>query len=167
MGLGSASELISIGWAGATSPHVRAGDILHIDIVIDAKTGERFFTDKSKALALDEADKAYVQQEQPYQPPQILVTVAQPAGAIEKKRLGVSYYALAVDMEAAAVARLARARGLPFSAIKAVSDELGLGAARPCAIHHATRTNARSSLWTARRLASSSLAPCARIGEGQ
>jgi adenosylhomocysteine nucleosidase len=42
---------------------------------------------------------------------------------MEKERLGISYYAVAVDMEAAAVARIARAHDIPFRAIKAISDE--------------------------------------------
>jgi adenosylhomocysteine nucleosidase len=43
----------------------------------------------------------------------------------EKARLHASYHADAVDMEAAAVARLARANGLGFHAIKAISDDAG------------------------------------------
>jgi adenosylhomocysteine nucleosidase len=104
---GPVSELISIGWAGACDDRLHVGDIIHPSIVIDAKTGERFF------IAEPTTTEA----------PEILVTVATPAGAIEKQRLGISYYASAVDMEAAAVARIARARELPFHAIKAISDE--------------------------------------------
>jgi adenosylhomocysteine nucleosidase len=45
-----------------------------------------------------------------------------PASVEEKQRLSLSYYASAVDMEAAAVGRIARARELPFRTIKAISD---------------------------------------------
>ena len=105
--IGPPSELISVGWAGACDPRFRVGDVIHPSILIDVRTGERFF----------EADPATTDAAE------IVVTVAKPAGAIDKRRLCISYSASAVDMEAAAVARLAQAHGLPFSAIKAISDE--------------------------------------------
>jgi adenosylhomocysteine nucleosidase len=104
--IGPATELISVGWAGACNDRFEIGDVVFPKIVIDAKTGERFFIAESATA----------------EPPDILVTVASPAGAVEKQRLGISYYACAVDMEAAAVGRIARARELPFYAIKAISD---------------------------------------------
>ena len=103
---GPASELISVGFAGACDPQFHVGDLIHPSIIIDAKTGERFFLTE---LSTTEAAE-------------IVVTVASPAGALTKHRLGISYSASAVDMEAAAVARIAEAHGLPFSAIKAISD---------------------------------------------
>jgi len=105
LSLGPASELISIGFAGACHPSAKVGDILQPTIVIDSKTGERFF-----ASASDPAEHS------------ILVTVPVPAGVEHKRYLAESYYAHAVDMEAAAVARIARARDIPFTAIKAISD---------------------------------------------
>ena len=105
--LGAAAELISVGFAGACDLRFHVGDIVHPSILIDARTGERFFlTDPSTTEAAE-----------------IVVTVAAPAGAVAKHRLGISYSASAVDMEAATVARIAQAHGLPFSAIKAISDE--------------------------------------------
>jgi adenosylhomocysteine nucleosidase len=112
LNLGPTSELISIGFAGSCHPSASVGDILRPTIVIDSKTGERFF---SAELDRKLAHKESVDH-------QILVTVPTPAGVKEKEYLGISYYAHAVDMEAAAVARIARARDLPFSAIKAISD---------------------------------------------
>jgi adenosylhomocysteine nucleosidase len=110
--LGPASELISIGWAGSCHPSCKVGDVLHPTIVVDTKTGERFFsTDLERAVA---AGKSIDHQ--------ILATVPAPANVKEKAYLAMSYYAFAVDMEAAAVARVARARDIPFSAIKAISD---------------------------------------------
>lgn len=107
MAAGPAAELVSVGWAGACSHRVHVGDVMHPTIVVDTKTGERFF------IAEPTSTDA----------PEILVTVPTPAGAVEKQRLGIHYYASAVDMEAASVARIARAHDLPFSAIKAVSDD--------------------------------------------
>jgi adenosylhomocysteine nucleosidase len=106
--LGPASELISIGWAGACIHRLRVGDVIRPDIVIDSRTGERFLPDKEygKTDGLE-----------------VLVTVEIPADLAEKDRLARSYFASAVDMEAAAVGRIARARAIPFQAIKAISDD--------------------------------------------
>jgi len=109
--LGPALELISVGWAGACSPRFTVGDAIRPGIVIDAQTGERFFISEPDSTDLAET----------------LVTVASPAGIVEKERLVVTYYADAADMEAAAVARVAQAHELPFSAIKAISDDADFG----------------------------------------
>jgi len=108
LALGPAQELISIGWAGACNPRFAVGTVIHPTIVVDAKTGERFFIVEPETC----------------ETPEILVTLPGPAGAVQKERVGISYYASAVDMEAATVARMARARELPFSAIKAISDDV-------------------------------------------
>lgn len=105
--LGPASELISAGWAGACTNWLAVGDVVRANIVIDAKTGERYLT---------------AEREQGARGQEVVVTVSAPASATEKQRLAMSYYASAVDMEAAAVARIARAREVPFRAIKAISD---------------------------------------------
>jgi adenosylhomocysteine nucleosidase len=110
--LGPASELLSVGWAGSCHASCKVGDVLHPTIVVDSKTGERFF---SADLDKDVAEGKSVDH-------QILVTVPVPASVQEKAYLGMSYYAFAVDMEAAAVARVARANEIPFHAIKAISD---------------------------------------------
>src|SRR5579859_2664212 len=108
LALGPASELVSVGWAGACIHRLHVGDVVHPDVVVDAKTGERYLPNEERG----QNDGL-----------EILVTVETPSGVAAKERLGVSYYATAVDMEAAAVARIARAHDLPFSAIKAISDE--------------------------------------------
>jgi adenosylhomocysteine nucleosidase len=106
LALGPASELISVGWAGSCDLHLKAGDVVSPTIIIDAMTGERFF----------QADPATTEAAQ------IVVSVASPASAVTKHRLGINYSASAVDMEAATVARLAQAHDLPLRAIKAISD---------------------------------------------
>jgi adenosylhomocysteine nucleosidase len=98
------SRLVSVGLAGACDPALHAGEIVRAGIVIDGRTGERFEDDR-------------------YQ--QVLVTAETIASVDDKKSLLRLYRAAAVDMEAATVGRLARAHGLGFSAIKAISDEAG------------------------------------------
>ena len=95
--------LVSTGLAGACAPEIAAGGLVEATIVIDAKTGEHYSCD---APGIE----------------RVLVTTEAIAGIREKARLHESYNAAIVDMEAAAVARLALARGLCFRAIKGISD---------------------------------------------
>ena len=99
---GPVSMLISVGLAGACDPALRAGQAVELATVIDALSGERH------TCALGTGT---------------LVTTSTIASVTEKLRLNQSYGAAMVDMEAATVARMAAMRGLPFRAIKAVSDE--------------------------------------------
>ncbi len=98
--------LVSAGWAGACDRARGVGTTVQAEVVIDARTGERFFPDVGPRVGSSGA----------------VVTVAVPADIQEKQRLRASYGAAAVEMEAAAVARVARAREIPFAAIKAISD---------------------------------------------
>ena len=102
MGAMPVTELISVGLAGACNPKLRVGEIVRAGVVVDARTGERFEDSRFR---------------------QVLVSSDGIASVQEKARLHASYCADAVDMEAAAVARLAQAHGLGFRAIKAISDE--------------------------------------------
>jgi len=97
--------VISIGWAGALTLDIASGSAHNCAGVIDARTGERFNCDAG-------AGKLW------------LATSPRVADEPEKRRLATTYRASLVDMEAAAVARLAAMRGIPFYAIKGVSDSL-------------------------------------------
>ncbi len=70
--------------------------------MVDAQTGERFATARPDGP--------------------VLATAAAIASVTEKARLHSAYGAVAVDMEAATVGRLARAHGLAFRAVKGISD---------------------------------------------
>lgn len=96
------TALLSVGLAGACDPALKVGEIVRAGAVIDERTGERF-----EGSQFD----------------QVLVSTRAIASVAEKARLRASHHADAVDMEAAAVARLARQNGLEFHAIKAISDE--------------------------------------------
>jgi len=96
------TALLSAGLAGACDPSLLVGEVVRAGLVIDEKSGEQFTGSLFK---------------------QVLLTTPAIAGVREKRRLYASYAASAVDMEAATVARLARAHGLDFQAIKAISDE--------------------------------------------
>jgi adenosylhomocysteine nucleosidase len=96
------TALLSVGLAGACDPALRVGEIVRAGVVVDTQSGERF------------SDSQFEQ---------VLVSTPSIASVVEKARLFASYGASAVDMEAATVARIARAHDLDFHAIKAISDE--------------------------------------------
>jgi adenosylhomocysteine nucleosidase len=101
---GNVGMLISAGLAGGCVAGVAAGSVIEADVVVDARTGERFASARGRGEG------------------GTLVTTDAIASVREKARLAASYGAMVVDMEAASVARLARAHGLAFRAIKGVSD---------------------------------------------
>jgi len=95
--------VISVGWAGALKPALENGRGYWVSGVIDARTGERF------RVAVWSGERW-------------LVTSPIVANEAEKQRLASAYQADLVDMEAAAIARLAQMRGIPFYCFKGVSD---------------------------------------------
>jgi adenosylhomocysteine nucleosidase len=97
--------VISIGWAGALAPDVANGSAHNCAGVIDALTGERYHCEAG-------AGRLW------------LATSPRVADEPEKRRLATTYKAALVDMEGATIARLASMRGIPFYAIKGVSDSL-------------------------------------------
>lgn len=101
---GPVARIFSVGWAGSLREDIQAGKAYRAAGVVDLRTGERF-----NASGSDARD--------PW-----LVTSAGVASLSDKRRLASEYQAGLVDMEAAAIARLATMRGIPFSCIKGVSD---------------------------------------------
>ena len=102
---GPISLVFSLGWAGAISFQPKSGEAYNVAGVIDARTGERFNCDAGAGDYW-------------------LVTSPRVADKPEKQRLAAAYNAALVDMEAAAIGRLAAMRKIPFYAIKGVSDAL-------------------------------------------
>ncbi len=101
--LGVLDAVISTGWAGALREELAPGTAYHVPTVIDTRTGERFH-------AACPPNDCW------------LITSPRVADAPEKQRLAATYQAALVDMEAAAIARLARMRGIPFYCVKGISD---------------------------------------------
>jgi|WetSurMetagenome_2_1015567.scaffolds.fasta_scaffold16828_4 adenosylhomocysteine nucleosidase len=104
---GAVDRAISVGWAGGLREDLTSGQAYNVSGVIDVRTGERF-----EAACLTEANSQEL----------LLVTSPKAADFKEKRRLAATYQAALVDMEAAGVARLAKARGIPFCCIKGISD---------------------------------------------
>lgn len=92
----------SVGFAGALDSTLKVGNIFIPGSVIDAKDGSRIEIGTATG---------------------ILLTVPSVAGSAEKANFAQTYGANAIDMEAAAVARVAQFHGIQFSAVKSISDE--------------------------------------------
>jgi adenosylhomocysteine nucleosidase len=113
---GPVASVLSVGWVGALADAYLPGEAYRVTGVIDTLTGERFRVPQFKPASQTGSAKL---------PPEIwLATSPKVAGAAEKQRLAATYKAGLVDMEAAAVARLAGMRGISFQCIKGVSDGL-------------------------------------------
>ena len=108
----SPAVVISAGIAGALVPELKVGETIFPAAVIDTQDGSRHETAiKSSPLANTPLGRT------------VIASSPQIAGVTLKQQLAKSYGAHAVDMEGAAVARAAQARGIPFLAIKTISDE--------------------------------------------
>jgi adenosylhomocysteine nucleosidase len=100
---GKVNMAISVGWVGALAEQFEPGTAWRVAGVIDQQTGERFATWTDRAE-------------------EWLVTSPSVADEAAKARLRATYNASLVDMEAAAIGRLATMRNIPFHVIKGVSD---------------------------------------------
>jgi len=98
--------LLSAGMVGAVSPKLKVGDVGRIREVVDIATGVRYPTTEGGDW--------------------VLATSQDVSDAAEKHELLARFGADVVDMEAAAVAQVAKERGLNFASLKAVSDDAGL-----------------------------------------
>ncbi len=94
--------LVSAGMAGAISPRLKVGDVGRIREVVDVASGDHYLTRGGEW---------------------VLVTSQDVSDAAEKQSLLTKYQADVVDMEGAAVAQVAKERGLEFAAVKAISDD--------------------------------------------
>lgn len=95
--------IISAGYAGALTPNLKAGALVVPEEVVDAASGERFRTLGRSG---------------------VLISAASVLSREAKREYASRFHADVVDMEAAAVAVVAKRRERKFLAIKAVSDEL-------------------------------------------
>jgi adenosylhomocysteine nucleosidase len=95
------ARVLSVGFAGALGTALKIGEVLEPRIVVNASDGVRTETGSGEGT---------------------LVSYSAVADPDQKERLAKAYEAVAVDMEAAAVAQGAQARGIEFAALKAISD---------------------------------------------
>jgi adenosylhomocysteine nucleosidase len=98
----SPAMVYSAGFAGALHPALKVGDVVQPRRVVNTGDGSTVSLDCGEG---------------------VLVSFPSVASPEQKAKLRDSFSALAVDMEAAAVARAAQARGVGFAVIKAISDD--------------------------------------------
>jgi len=95
--------LLSAGIVGALSPKLKVGDVARIREVVDVATGARYSTGGGEW---------------------VLATSQDVSDATEKQELLAKFGADVVDMEAAAVAQVAKEREVEFASLKAISDDV-------------------------------------------
>jgi adenosylhomocysteine nucleosidase len=95
--------LLSAGLAGGLTPSAKVGSVIVPAVVVDAATETEYRCDRGE---------------------KILVTVREITGSASKQALADRFHATAVDMEAAAVAEIARQEQITFRCVKAISDEV-------------------------------------------
>ena len=94
--------LISAGVAGALMRSLKVGNIITPNVIMNSASGTEYRCDQGGG---------------------ILVTAGEIAGNTSKQALVEKFHALAVDMEAAAVAEVAKNARIGFRCVKAISDE--------------------------------------------
>ena len=101
---------VSIGFAGGLDASLQVGDIVLADRVVDRDSKEQFSCDWNFLSAPCTLRGT------------LLSAASVVANSEEKRLLAGEFQAVAVDMEAAGVARAALRAGLPLGAVKAVTD---------------------------------------------
>lgn len=94
--------LISAGLAGALIHSLKVGSVITPNVIVDAASGKEYRSETGGG---------------------VLVTTGEVATSASKPMLVEEFHALAVDMEAAAVAQIAQQAGISFRCVKAISDE--------------------------------------------
>lgn len=95
--------LVSAGLAGALLPALKPGTVITPTVIVDAASGKEYLNDGRDG---------------------VLVSAREIAGSESKRKLAEKFHAVAVDMEAAAVAEVAQEAGIEFRCVKAISDEV-------------------------------------------
>jgi adenosylhomocysteine nucleosidase len=99
----SPGVLISAGLVGALTPKLKVGNVVEVKEIIEVDSGAIFETGRGEV---------------------VLVTGSAVAGPADKPIEVQRWNADIVDMEASAVAAVAKENGIEFMALKAISDEL-------------------------------------------
>ena len=117
--------LISAGLAGALIPSLKVGSIVTPNVIVDASTGAEYRcrTSTTETLRHGENGANRTGEGACATPPCRLVSASEVAGPQSKADLAERFHALAVDMEAAGVARVAHECNAGFLCVKAISDE--------------------------------------------
>lgn len=116
-----ATQLLLLGFAGATAPHLHIGDLIIGDTIVaadDATTWKPAAALTAEAAAICEAVHLTGQ------PGRIVTVHALVPSPHEKAFLGTQHQAIAVDMESSALARVAEDAGVPWLVVRAIIDPM-------------------------------------------
>ena len=117
--------VISIGYAGGTHPDLKTGDLLIADRVLTApKDGQPPEEIPVTANLADKAANLKVKDEFSLYKGSLITVDAVVHRPEEKKTLGETYGAMALDMETSTLAKIAADKDLPFLSVRAISDTL-------------------------------------------
>lgn len=119
LGVVEPEAILLVGYAGGASPLAAQGALILGEEVIDGKSGKRFQCD---GILLEKAKRLSEEKELRYKVGNIVTVDRVISNPHEKADLGATYSALALEMEAVAVAREASRRGIPFLVAKAILD---------------------------------------------
>jgi len=109
--------LVSVGFAGGLSSGLEAGDVIAVSKVADVANKQWFPCDAALLPARCHLEG------------NLVAATEVVCSSEEKRALGAAWQAVAVDMESAGVARAALEAGLPFHALKCVTDSVEQGLA--------------------------------------
>ncbi len=105
--------VISAGFAGATQPDLRVGDLVLASEVLDIASGRRWVPARFEMKENSDFTRGR------------LATLDRPLAAPkEKSKFGARYGTAAVDMETAAVAAAASDAGVPWVSLRAILDPM-------------------------------------------
>lgn len=115
------STILYVGYAGGCSPIAGLGTLVLAKKIVYEKEGEFFLSDER---LLDKAKKLCGEKKWSCQVGGLVTVDRVVSSPHEKADLGALHEALALDMEAAALASVATRRGIPFLVAKAVLDPM-------------------------------------------
>ncbi len=116
-----ASSCLNVGYAGGTTPHMSAGDLIIATTVIDQDSGSAFNSDG----ALADSAATICRQKELKAMRGGLVTVGKVVSSPhEKAFIGTEYDAIALDMESSAFMERCIANKMPAIVVRAILDPL-------------------------------------------
>lgn len=128
--------VLSAGFSGALQKGLKVGDIILATEVVE-EDGSRWPTTWPGILPPGEWRP-------PLHPGRVLTVSRLIATPTEKRQLSEQYRAVAVDMEAAALARFCTRQGIPFGCVRAISDDVDTSLSPAL---NTLLANGRVSLW--------------------
>lgn len=113
------SSILYVGYAGGTSPVASLGTLVLSEFVVDEKSQKRFTSNKD---FLHQARKICETQKWSHQVGGMVTVDHVVSSPHEKADLGAVHEAIALDMEAFAVAEIANANNIPWLVVKSILD---------------------------------------------